>query len=380
MSCTVLTTTECLGQTSKRPFYYCAPNDVWSLGVILVNLTCGRNPWKQASVEDSTYRAYTRHHGFLKTILPLTDELDDILARIFTPNPDQRITLPELRQRILECPRFTQQPQPVQAQVKVPAQAQEAPAVVPQQPVIVCSTPVVSLPATASSECAVYEYDEDEDEDLFEDDESSFASFGPGSPASSSGAESDCETESDMSCSADDCLSLVDDDEEMEADLASQCQDMPLTPPPPMLAAHPPPPPNVAEMLYSYEHEDPSTMMAMDMPAPAPYHMQQHHQQPQIHMQMQPQQFMFHAPPVYHQPLPDYHHMPQHQQHVLPSHMPMQQQKPLPNMCVPQPASAAHQPMGSKFWGWFGKPLQMHFHQQINQMHPFQNQVFLTSY
>jgi serine/threonine protein kinase len=78
--------------------------------VILVNLTCGRNPWKQASVEDSTYRAYTRNQDFLKTILPLSDELNDVLGRIFTRNPEQRITLSELRIRILACPRFTIQP------------------------------------------------------------------------------------------------------------------------------------------------------------------------------------------------------------------------------------------------------------------------------
>lgn len=98
---------ECLDPSSRRPFYYCAPNDVWSLGVILVNLTCGRNPWKQASFEDSTYRAFTRSQDFLKTILPLSEELNDILGRIFTRNPDQRITLPELRNRIISCSRFT---------------------------------------------------------------------------------------------------------------------------------------------------------------------------------------------------------------------------------------------------------------------------------
>jgi len=101
---------ECLDPSSRRPFYYCAPNDVWSLGVILVNLTCGRNPWKQASYEDSTYRAYTKSQDFLKTILPVSDELNDILGRIFTRNPDERITLPELRARILACSRFTEQP------------------------------------------------------------------------------------------------------------------------------------------------------------------------------------------------------------------------------------------------------------------------------
>lgn len=85
----------------------CAPNDVWSLGVILVNLTCGRNPWKQASFQDSTYRAYARSREFLKTILPLSDELNDILGRIFNPRPEHRITLPELRNRILACSSFT---------------------------------------------------------------------------------------------------------------------------------------------------------------------------------------------------------------------------------------------------------------------------------
>ncbi|KAM3446302.1 hypothetical protein MY3296_009790 [Beauveria thailandica] len=98
---------ECLEPTTRDPYYMCAPNDVWSLGVILVNLTCGRNPWKQASVQDSTYRAYIRSPGFLKTILPLSDELDGILGRIFHPNPELRITLPELRSRIMACSSFT---------------------------------------------------------------------------------------------------------------------------------------------------------------------------------------------------------------------------------------------------------------------------------
>ncbi|TRX97859.1 hypothetical protein FHL15_001069 [Xylaria flabelliformis] len=98
---------ECLDPSSRRPFYYCAPNDVWSLGVILVNLTCGRNPWRQASFEDSTYRAFTRSQDFLRTILPLSDDLNAILGRVFTRNPDERITLPELRTRILACSKLT---------------------------------------------------------------------------------------------------------------------------------------------------------------------------------------------------------------------------------------------------------------------------------
>lgn len=87
--------------------YASAPNDVWSLGVILVNLTCGRNPWKRASPTDSTFRAYLKNSRFLRTILPLSPELDSILRRIFEVDPMKRITIRELRQRIIACQRFT---------------------------------------------------------------------------------------------------------------------------------------------------------------------------------------------------------------------------------------------------------------------------------
>lgn len=120
-----------------------------------MNLTCGRNPWKQASVEDSTYRAYARNPNFLKTILPLTDELNTILGRIFEQNPDHRISLTELRNRILACPRFT----------------------VPAVPTVV-DTPPVSPEPTLEYVC---------DEDAIIDD----ADYDPLSPASIESTSSD---------------------------------------------------------------------------------------------------------------------------------------------------------------------------------------------
>ncbi len=80
---------------------------MWSLGIILVNLTCGRNPWKRASIEDSTFRAYLKNPKFLSSILPLSPELDFILRRIFECDPRRRISTSELRNLILRCPRFT---------------------------------------------------------------------------------------------------------------------------------------------------------------------------------------------------------------------------------------------------------------------------------
>jgi serine/threonine protein kinase len=113
--------------------YASAANDVWSLGVMLVNLTCGRNPWKRASLEDSTFRAYLKDPYFLQSILPLSTEMVYILSRVFERDPAKRITIPELRQLIVDCPRFTDsvmttapapaQPSPVQVlqpQVQVP--------------------------------------------------------------------------------------------------------------------------------------------------------------------------------------------------------------------------------------------------------------------
>ena len=72
-----------------------------------MNLTCGRNPWKRACMEDSTFRAYRNNPRFLSSILPLSSELDFILSRIFETDPRKRISIPELRSLILGCSRFT---------------------------------------------------------------------------------------------------------------------------------------------------------------------------------------------------------------------------------------------------------------------------------
>ena len=112
--------------------YASAPNDVWSLGVILVNLCCGRNPWKRASPEDPTFLAYLKDPGFLKTILPLSSEQNAILRRVFECDPRKRISIPELRHLILECPRFTVHANPPSPLCTAPPTP--APCPTPQQP------------------------------------------------------------------------------------------------------------------------------------------------------------------------------------------------------------------------------------------------------
>lgn len=74
---------------------------------MLVNLTCGRNPWKRASFEDSTFRAFMKDPKFLRSILPISLELDTILRRIFEFNPAKRATIPEIREMIVRCSGFS---------------------------------------------------------------------------------------------------------------------------------------------------------------------------------------------------------------------------------------------------------------------------------
>ncbi|KAI8082171.1 kinase-like domain-containing protein [Thamnidium elegans] len=102
---------ECQGDlfqsSCDRIGYATGPNDVWALGVILINLATGRNPWKQASLKDETFRAFLADPDFLLSILPISRELNRILKRIFCIDPVRRITLTELKEKIRNCKYFT---------------------------------------------------------------------------------------------------------------------------------------------------------------------------------------------------------------------------------------------------------------------------------
>lgn len=101
--------TECQGGLDghRQLGYSTRANDIWSLGVILVNLTCGRNPWRQASTKDETFRAYIHNPDFLRSILPISLELNNLLKRIFALDPDQRLDLPGIMAAVNEITTFT---------------------------------------------------------------------------------------------------------------------------------------------------------------------------------------------------------------------------------------------------------------------------------
>ncbi|KAF8949763.1 hypothetical protein BGZ46_004958 [Entomortierella lignicola] len=95
-----------LATTSETSSDFGAANDVWSLGVILINLVFGRNPWKQAWLKDETFAAYAENNDFLKTILPMSDELNEIVKSVFCLNPKMRTSLFDLATRVEACSSF----------------------------------------------------------------------------------------------------------------------------------------------------------------------------------------------------------------------------------------------------------------------------------
>ncbi|KAH7910281.1 serine/threonine protein kinase, negative regulator of sexual conjugation and meiosis [Hygrophoropsis aurantiaca] len=82
-------------------------NDIWSLAIILLNLTTGRNPWKSASPSDPTFQAYLQDPAnFLPTVLPISAEVNEVLCRMLEVDWRHRITLAEVRAAIQEVDHF----------------------------------------------------------------------------------------------------------------------------------------------------------------------------------------------------------------------------------------------------------------------------------
>jgi len=101
-------TPECQGGSFAPSGTYSPPfNDIWSLGIILLNLITGRNPWKSASSSDPTFQAYLQDPvNFLPSVLPVSAEVNEILLRTLDINWRNRISIAELRRAIKSVSTF----------------------------------------------------------------------------------------------------------------------------------------------------------------------------------------------------------------------------------------------------------------------------------
>ncbi|KAG8896453.1 hypothetical protein FRC01_011809, partial [Tulasnella sp. 417] len=81
--------------------------DIWALGVVLINLSCGRNPWLRADPDEPTFASFCQDDSYLGYILPITAEFNDLLKRVFRINPSERIALDEFIDEVRRIDRFT---------------------------------------------------------------------------------------------------------------------------------------------------------------------------------------------------------------------------------------------------------------------------------
>ncbi|KAI0718157.1 kinase-like domain-containing protein [Cerioporus squamosus] len=97
---------ECIGHLSGYKAYLTPYSDVWALGVIFVNMISGRNPWERATLDDPCFLQFIENPDFLFDVLPISEGANDIIRRAFVLNPHARITLPALRQAVLDLDTF----------------------------------------------------------------------------------------------------------------------------------------------------------------------------------------------------------------------------------------------------------------------------------
>ncbi|KZT73768.1 kinase-like protein [Daedalea quercina L-15889] len=97
---------ECIGEECEHKPYSTRHGDIWALGVLLVNMTTGLNPWEMAVTADDAFGEFLVDDEHFEQVLPVSKAACSLLKQIFSINPLARPTIPELRERILELPTF----------------------------------------------------------------------------------------------------------------------------------------------------------------------------------------------------------------------------------------------------------------------------------
>ncbi|KAI0032348.1 kinase-like domain-containing protein, partial [Vararia minispora EC-137] len=98
---------ECLGFDLLAEEYDAFASDVWSLGIILLEMVTGDRPWNVAHpVTDPRYSHYLRNRESLRAYHHIHDEFMPVLIRMLHPDPLDRITLDELEESIKSINHF----------------------------------------------------------------------------------------------------------------------------------------------------------------------------------------------------------------------------------------------------------------------------------
>jgi len=77
--------------------YSARANDAWAMGIILINLLFGRNPWFSASLDDECFMTFVKDDAdFLRKKFGFTYEFNELVKKIFAFYPCERCTLEEM--------------------------------------------------------------------------------------------------------------------------------------------------------------------------------------------------------------------------------------------------------------------------------------------
>ncbi|KAK7035789.1 kinase-like protein [Favolaschia claudopus] len=87
-------------ESIERESYDPHQSDAWALCIILLNMMSGLYPWRRANDTDVGFEAFLEDERYLRTIFPISDQLDDLLERCFRPVALARPSLLQLRTEI----------------------------------------------------------------------------------------------------------------------------------------------------------------------------------------------------------------------------------------------------------------------------------------
>lgn len=94
---------------SNSKYFPILPGDIWSLGVLFINITCSRNPWPIANIneENQVFSNFIfKDQSILSSILPISNKFNKLLIEIFKLNPNERINLHDLYNKIINLDFF----------------------------------------------------------------------------------------------------------------------------------------------------------------------------------------------------------------------------------------------------------------------------------
>lgn len=97
---------ECVDCGDSLYPYETQRSDVWALGITLLQLATGRVSWHKATMEDQFFVSFLENPDYLRTTLPISAGLNDILRRVFTIIPADALTLSEFRRLVRNLDTF----------------------------------------------------------------------------------------------------------------------------------------------------------------------------------------------------------------------------------------------------------------------------------